>query len=198
MLVATRELRRPILPLRAAPKRLQAALRFLLRLGRRLRWLWLLVFFPPGPLLLRLALLGCHCLGIALGHKRYCVTHGVSREGAAGATQRRRSCGFRSLRVVVSSESSEKCHALRHESLEIFPSVLSLRLKFARCVALPPIWQATKRLLLRGRVQKPELPDKSLGLCSREVRGRRSWCATSRIAGIGRPGDWSRRLSHLP
>ena len=29
MLVATRELRRPILPLRAPPKRLQAALRFL-------------------------------------------------------------------------------------------------------------------------------------------------------------------------
>ena len=66
MLVATRELRRPILPLRAPPKRLQAALRFLrVRLGRRLRWLWLLVFFPPGPLLRRLALLGCHCLGIA-------------------------------------------------------------------------------------------------------------------------------------
>ena len=64
MLVATRELRRPILPLRAPPQRLQAALRFLLRLGRRLRWLWLLVFFPPGPLL-TLALLGCHCLGIA-------------------------------------------------------------------------------------------------------------------------------------
>ena len=56
----------------------------------------------------------------------YCVTHGVSREGAAGATQRRRSCGFRSLRVVViSSESNEKCHALRHQSLEIFPSGLS-------------------------------------------------------------------------
>ena len=38
MLVATRELRRPILSLRAPPKRLQAALRFLrVRLGRRLR-----------------------------------------------------------------------------------------------------------------------------------------------------------------
>ena len=67
MLVATRELRRPILSLRAPPKRLQAALCFLARrLGRRLRLcLWLLVFFPPSPLLRRLALLGCHCLGIA-------------------------------------------------------------------------------------------------------------------------------------
>ena len=67
MLVATRELRRPILSLRAPPKRLQAALRFLgLRLGRRLRcWLWLLVFFPSRPLLRLALLLGCHCLGIA-------------------------------------------------------------------------------------------------------------------------------------
>ena len=57
----------------------------------------------------------------------YCVTHGVSREGAAGATQRRRSSGFRSLRVVVVSSESSKCHAMRCNKMCLgrFPSGLS-------------------------------------------------------------------------
>ena len=112
------------------------------------------------------------------------MTHGVSREGAAGATQRRRSCGFRSLRVVASSVSSEKCHALRHQSPGDFLSGLFLRLKFARGVAQAPFWQATKILLPRGRVRKPELPDKSLGLCRTTRRSTQkqsqSWTSTAR------------------
>ena len=64
MLVATRELRRPILSLRAPPKRLQAALRFLRVLGRRLRCgFGLLVFFPSRrpPLVSPLCCFRCHC-----------------------------------------------------------------------------------------------------------------------------------------
>ena len=113
------------------------------------------------------------------------MTHGVSREGAAGATQRRRSCGFRSLRVVVvSSESSEKCHALRHQSLEIFPSGLS-RLSNSREALLYRLCVRRKRdCSSADGVRKPDLADKSLGLCRRLGVAHKN----SRIAGPRRPG----------
>ena len=112
------------------------------------------------------------------------MTHGVSREGAAGATQWRRSCGFRSLRVVVvSSESSEKCHAMRCTKCASgdFPSGLSRRFKFARGVALPPLGRR-RRVAPSRRVRKPDLADWMLGLC--RAPSAKRWRVNSSHLGI--------------